>query len=103
MEPQRNAIAEELKRKYTPSFQEQCEQTISEMRSQIRSLENAVEQLQRDRYGDRNESHAPLVVNLDEVAPPPWLRRPKQKLGDAEASRVKHGLKSKLLIRGSDK
>src|ERR1035441_5700692 len=99
MEQPRKTIAEE-NWQYTPSFAEQCQQTIAELCSRISSLEQAVAQIQHDVYRDRNISPAPLGVNLDEVAPPPWLRRAKQKLGDAEVSRGKHGLKSKLLIRG---
>jgi hypothetical protein len=93
------SVLAEKKWQYTPSFQEQFEQTIAEMRSQIRSLENAVEQLQHDLYDDKNASRAPLGVNLDEVGPPPWLRQASQS-GNAHVSIVQPGLKSKLLVRG---
>ena len=100
MEQQRKAIAaEEAKRQYTPSFREQYEQTISEIRSQIRSLENAVMQLQREVYRDRNESAAPLGINLDEVGPPPWLQPVKKQSDHAKLARTNTGLTSKLLAR----
>jgi hypothetical protein len=92
--------AAEEKLQYSPSLQEQFEQTTSEMRSQIRSLENAVKQLQNHLYRDSDISPAPLGVDLDEVAPPPWLRQAKLQSGNADVSIVQPGLKSKLLVRG---
>ena len=102
MEQPRKTIAEE-NWQYTPSFAEQCQQTIAELCSRISSLEQAVAQIQHDVYRDRNISPAPLGVNLDEVAPPPWLKQAKQKPGNANASPVKPGLTSKLLVRATSR
>jgi hypothetical protein len=96
MNDQSSGLAE----KYTPSFAEQFNQTIVEMRSQIRSLENAVKQLQRDVYRDGDRRAAPLGVNLDEVSPPPWLQQAKRQSGNADVRPVLPGLNSKLLMRG---
>jgi flagellar biosynthesis chaperone FliJ len=57
MDHQHRGVAEK-QWQYTPSFAERYAQIISEMRSQIRSLENAIAQLQRDRYANSNKSPA---------------------------------------------
>jgi hypothetical protein len=102
MDHQHRRVAEE-QWQYTPSLTERYAHIISEMRSQIRSLENAVEQLQRDIYSNRDKSPAPLGVNLDEVLPPQWLRQGMQISDHTEAPLVRRVFKSKLLLRGSDR
>ena len=97
MEHQRKSAVEE-DWQYTPTFEEQCQQTIAEMNSRIRSLENAVEQLQCAVFRDSDRAAAPLGVNLDEISPPPWLEKMKEASDHAGVPGAKSFLKSKLLL-----